>query len=302
MNPISKGRVRLNLLTMVLNAENLYHPFQDSSFGIFTRDEYLLENTKGQLIEDINLFYQPVQIPLVAIIFLIVKLLVLIAGEFLQFKVYQLITKERGILKDVGRLVVVTQMIFWPFWVSFASSTDFIHPMNQVVGQWFCDFGYIVFYFLGNIIIFHSFIVALMRYFFIVHETKVNDYGKEKVESIFLILSICFPLIVVTWKGLEGADLNAMSFINKCYGKHHRVFLVETSTLDVVKRNFCGLETYEIEDSFSNVVAISSQFSCIVVESIMIIIGLNIVEGFIYIRIFVHINRYIQGWFWYTYL
>ena len=270
---------------MVFNAENLYHPFELSSFGI------LIRNQKGQIIEDVNLFHQPVQTPIIAIIFFILKVLILIVGEFLLFKVHRLITKERGILKDVSKLFIVTQMIFWPFWVSFASSTDFIHPMNEVVGQWFCDSGYVLFYFLGNIIISHSFIVALMRYIFIVHRAKVNDYGKEKIEKIFLFLSICLPLIVAIWEGLEGAELDAMSFINKCYGKHHRVFLIETSTLNVVKRNFCWLENYETTHSFSNLVAMLRQISCTAVRSIMIIMGLNIVEGFLYIRIFVHINR-----------
>merc|ERR1712150_145261 len=87
-----------------------------------------------------------------------------------------------------------------------------------------------------KIVLYNSVIAAFMRYFFIIHEPKVESYGKEKVKRIFLYISVILP-VFVTILMLVAASPRT-SFINKCYGLDHKVFLVETSTLDVLQRKF----------------------------------------------------------------
>ena len=92
---------------------------------------------------------------------------------------------------------------------------------------------------------FHSCLSATMRYYFIVHTEKVNSFGKERVKNIFLVLSILIPLVVTIWKAIDGSEVDAMSFINKCYSRQHKVFLIETLTVNVFKKSFCEVEGYD---------------------------------------------------------
>ena len=276
---------------MFLKAWNLYHPYLMEFFGISGPDVMNKSILKFEAVEDINLYHQPLHMPWIAITFSGIKLLVLIAGEYLQIKVYHLMKKERNIVTNITQLFVVTQMIFWPFLFLFSGSTDFFHPMNELVGQWYCNIASFFFWLLAYVILSHSFIVATMRYFFILHREKVDKYGKEWVQQMFLALSVGLPLFMAIWDELEGTELDAMSFINKCNGKHHQVFLIESSTLNVVKRNFCAFEDYDTTGLMAKILALLRQCSCVTNKIVQLLIGFNITEGFLYYKIFTHINR-----------
>ena len=276
---------------MFLKPVNTYHPFTDSYFGIFLKDLVDQDNVIGLVIEDINLHYQPVQKPLVALIFLAIKIFLLVIIEWLQIKVYKLMKKENGIIKSITQLLVCTQMVFWPFWIFFAGLTDFVHPIGDLIGSWFCYSGNFVFRFLGTIILSHSFLSALMRYIFILHREVTQKHGKKKIKNIFFLLSILIPFLVAIWRMIDdisGHDLDPMSFINKCHGKHHRVFLVDTSTLNVAKRNFCAYTDFKTTGFLWKTIR---QISCICNNIVNLIIGLNIVESILFYRILSHINR-----------
>ena len=279
----------------MLNSENLYHPFSNTTFGVFLNNAIVDDSVFGFVIEDVNLYYQPLQHPLIAVVFIALKLIILVAGGYLHVKVYRLMKQENGLLKNVTLLFVCCQMMFWPFVMIFSAITDFIHPMSEVAGQWFCHTGSFIFYFLGNIITSHSFIAALMRYFFIVHREMVNGYGREKAKRLFLVISVMLPLFMAAWEVVDGTELDSMSFINKCNGKHHKVFLLETSTSNVARRNFCGFEDYDNSVGISSQIgSIIHRISCVANRVIMLIMGLNVSEGVLYCLIWSHIYRYVR--------
>ena len=280
---------------MYLTTQNTYHPFTNASFGVFTPHNTNIDILNGETLKDIDLYHQPLHVPWIAIVFSGMKLLLLFAGEFLQIKVYSLMKKQKGILKRITQIFVITQMIFWPFLFIFSGSTDFFHPMNELAGQWYCSIGSFFFWFLAYTILSHSFVAAAMRYFFILHREKVDKYGKERVQQVFLALSVGIPLFLATWNELEGTELDAMSFINKCNGKHHQVFLIESSTINVAKRNFCAFEDYTTTGVVSEIMALLRQCSCVTNRIVQLLIGFNITEGFLYYKIFSHVNRYISN-------
>ena len=267
------------------------NPIINYSIALFLEAYEEDDIVREEILKDINLYYQPLQIPWIAVTFFILRLTLLVAAEYLQFKVYNLMKREKGLVKNVTQLFVLTQMIFWPFWLLFASSTDFFHPMNELVGQWYCDIGSFLFWFLAYIIAFHSFITALMRYFFIIHQEKVEKYGKEKIRKIFFALSVCLPLVLAIWNDLDGNELDAMSFINKCNGRHHKLFLIDTSTLNVVKRNFCIFENYDSSGLLSQFWSSFLKVSCFTNKLVQLMIGFNITEGILYYKILSYKTR-----------
>ena len=283
---------------MILYEKTFFHPFTKSSFG-FLHVEKNWENNgseeyTGSQIQDINLFYQPVQDPMIGLAFFAVRTLIVFLGEYIHIKVFNLMKKENGLIKDVARLFTIMQMIYWPFWLIFSTTTDFIHPLNKVFGEWYCFMGWFIHWSCWTYISFHSFIVAIMRYIFIVHNSKVNAYGGEKAKRIFFFLSIAIPVFLIIWGIIELPDrpVDPTSFINKCYGKHHKKFLIDTSTLNTVKSGFCEFGRYdEFKGPVYSIIATIKRIFCISKAILYIVMGFNICEGFIYYRTLKHISR-----------
>ena len=276
---------------MIIDRKYLYHPFNESEFGIFHTDAVDESLMIGEILENINLYHQPVEDPLIATIFLLIKLCLVIAGEYLFFKVFELMKKEKGILKEITQLLMCIQSFFWPFCLFFTDTAAFIYPMKDVLGEWYCYFGKFLFYFLAHIIISHSFIAALMRYIFVIHQDEANFYGKEKIKRFFLFLSVFLPLLGALWEMLDGVELDGMSFINRCHSKHHQVFLIESSTINVAKRNFCAFDFNQTKGAWNKILALIGRIFCIANTIVQLTMGLNVAEGFLYFKILRHTNR-----------
>ena len=112
-----------------------------------------------------------------------------------------------------------------------------------------------------------------------------------------MYLTFIIPLLVVIWEGTNGSDSDVLSVVNKCYGKDHKVFLIETSTSEVFKSKFCEYDGYDDQDGgsvYNKLFAIFRRFSCVANKVVLIIMSVNIAEGTIYFRLLSHINRYLK--------
>jgi len=268
-----------------------------SFFGVFIDDITHSVNSTPYIFEDVDLFYQPVETPLVASLFFLVRSILFFISEFINVKIFLQLKKETCLINDVARVFTCTQMVILPFWLLYNTSTDFFHPMNEIIGNWFCTLGWFSIHLCGTIIAFHSFVVALMRYLFIVHDRKIENFGKKKAKKVIMYLTFIIPLLVVIWEGTNGSDLDVISVVNKCYGKDHKVFLIETSTSEVFKSKFCEYDGYDDQDggsAFFKIVAIFRRISCIANKVVMVIMSVNIAEGIIYFKLLSHINRYLK--------
>ena len=272
--------------------EHLYNKFENSYFGFLISPVSEKYDHGGLTVENIDLYYQPTQDPMIGVIFFALRLPLVISGLIINMKVLRLMKQEKGLVMDVTSFFAIVQMMFWPSWWLFTTSTDFIHPLNIVLGEWFCHLGSFFIHLGMYIISFHSLVVAMMRYFFIIHQDKVDKHGREKVKRIFFWLSFIIPLVIVTIQEIEKNELDMFSFINKCYGKHHEVFLIETSTRDVFKRNFCEFESYELGNSMSYVLNGFRRASCIIRTTTLLLTSFNISEAIIYFVLFAHMIRY----------
>ena len=128
--------------------------------------------------------------------------------------------------------------------------------------------------------------------FFIVHNERVQLIGKQKVKKYFHVLSILVPLLITLWKAIDGSELDSFSMFNKCYGKHHRTFLVETSTINVFKKNFCNMPNYHNMNGYLEViVAITKNILCLTSTCTILLFGSNLTEGIIYYLLFSYMNK-----------
>ena len=300
-NSLNKSQTRYSIKSLItpaatpnmfLDIKNTYHPFSDSQLGIYISEKFTDEIASRFVLENVDLYYQPVQDPEIGIAFFFSRLIFIVAGLFVQGKVFAMVKTENGLVTEVTKLNIATMMIAGPFWLAFITSADFIHPLNEVIGEWFCVVGWVTIVLSWEIMFFNSFIVAVMRYIFIIHDEKVKIYGKQKARKIFLLLSFLIPFLLVVLIAIENSELHVISFINKCYGVDHKVFLADTSTLPVAKHNFCEFNAYEGTDFYGNALSILRRTVCIAKTIVFLFMGFNFFEGIIYYKIWSHINRY----------
>ena len=273
---------------MNLASHNFYHPFENSSLGFLLNDGLLPADVNaGEVLDKVNLYYQPLETPSVAIMIFIVKVIVICIGEVVGTKLLACLKKEKSITNNVTKLFIISQMILHPILHILELIINTMYPVNEVIGNWFCFLDWLLWGVFMRIGLNNSFICALIRYFFIVHEEKVNHYGKTNVKRWFLYFSLAMPFIQFTLQALGSSP--RLSFVNKCYGTDHQKFLIETSTLNIFKSRFIKLEEPYVDINF--LLEIGKRICKIIEATLFLIMGFNLTEVFLYYEIFTKIER-----------
>ena len=272
---------------MFFKQESFYHPFT-KSFLSFGATEYSGENVTLSILQEIDLYYQPVEETVTGISYLAIEIILAVFSVFIQIKVFCLAKKEQGILREVTQIYLLSCLICLPFML-FVHATDFIHPLNEIFGQWICTLMRFTLYLQINIVTYHSFVVAMLRYCFIVQEEKVQRYGKEKTKKLFIVSSILIPLLIVGWGFIENSEIDPVRYINRCNGIDHKFFLASTTNLNpYISLNLINSNS---EDLFGKFLEIIKTTSFILKTFFNVLLALNLTEGFLYYKIFSHINR-----------
>ena len=274
-----------------------YHPFVNSSFGIlmFDNDSNIPKNEEsGFIVYDVNLYYQPLEHPLIAVSFFAIKLLFIIIGVMLCTKILRVVKREPSIDTHIMKIFCWTQITLHPILIFFDLTINLIHPINAVIGDWYCSFGWLLYSFSTKFVLNYSFFAALMRYFFVIHNDAVNTYGKEKFKRHFLHFSLIACVFGVIVEGIDNRELSRLSFINKCYGKDHKVFLIESSTLHVLQRKFWEIESdafVKYGEILDHLISTVLRVIRMVKNSIFLLTGFNVMEGILYFKVFLHMQR-----------
>ena len=272
------------------NKVNTYNPFTKSLLGLSFSSNFSNENYSYSLLDNLDLYHQPLDNFGTAISIFVVRLLYLILGQLVLYKLFKMVRKENGLVNEVTQFYCIVMITTYPTLLLFETITDFIHPLKNIMGQWVCSLMRVVFYTIFNVVIFQSFVVALMRYCFIVHEEKVKSFGKKKTKNVFLFLNTFFPCLFIVWGFIQNEELDAFKWINSCYAIDHKVFLAELINETPGKHLFCVFD--KIDGKYEYMLTLISYISCMTKQVILILFGMNVFEGLIYYKIFSHITRY----------
>ena len=276
----------------MITDRNLYdQPYEKSYLGFFVEAKKLQEIfTVPSTFEDITIYYQPLQSHAFIIGLLVIRVTLVLLAEYVQIKAYAAIKRENGLVTNVAKLYLIVLMIAGPYWLIYTTTIELIYPVHIIIGDWFCIGGQFIGYLLFFICAVHSFIVASLRYLFIVHENKVTSYGKQKVQKLFFILGVVVPILLMIWGEHISSELDTMSFNNKCKGLDVKIFLIESSTANVAKRNFC--EYGGFAEAFNGGILDTLRYiSCIIRQCVILIVCFNLTEGFIYYLTVSHMIR-----------
>ena len=287
---------------MMKERYHFYHPFTKSSIGILlvnSTDHVLKETPSVILFDDVDLYYQPLEHPIIAVVLFFIKLFFITIGIILCSKVLIMVKKNPSIDSEALMVFCWIQILFQPTLVLFDLTVNLIHPVDEIIGTWFCSFGSLFYSFSTKFVLNHSFFSALMRYIFIFHNDGLRKFGIERFKRYFLYLSLMICFFGVFVDGIDARDLSRLSFINKCYGKDHKVFLIESSTLNVIKRKFWtveGLAAFEkYGETWKQIISMLLKVLRLVKSSLLLLTGFNVIEAILYFQIFAFMKRYVTN-------
>ena len=276
---------------MCVTKKHFYYPYLETDLVLLSNENIFHGNHSLFLVSDIDLYFQPVEETFKGIIYLIIGLFITIVGEIIQFKLLKMVKHENGLVKEVTQFFCISSIIMYPILFLITSATDFLHSLDELFIKWFCPTIWVMHFIFLNIFTSHSFFVAIMRYFFIIHEEKVEKYGKQKIKRIFFSLYLLLPSMMVIFSVIERPEWDPFLYINTCYGRDHILFLKDIEPLDVLNPYFCGSDDIKNDGMIENGIAIIKKILCISKLALSVLMGFNISEGLIYWRIFKHMKR-----------
>ena len=205
----------------------------------------------------------------------LLSLIICVCGIFLNYKISKKLKEERkkrplgkrgNVVEPIMRWFVILQIIYWPlqllfFWVHVNSIIAI-----ELVPWWLCSL-MAASVFLGRLIIaYNSFFVALVRYMYIVHEIKTNQWNFETIGRLSQAGSIMVPTLL---SFLMITTFDSTLLWNQC---------------DSSKRIIVNLVWEYLPDSLVHAIGMISLL-------IQMIVFLNIPEAFLYFKIFSVIKR-----------
>ena len=208
-------------------------------------------------------------------------------GIFLNYNFLKKLNLERrnkplgrkgNVIEPIMRWFCVVQILYWPYYLlMFWSFYNNIMFEGISFPSWICQ-PYVASILLGRTIIaYNSLFVALIRYVYIVHERKANQWDFEKVGRRFQIASIAAPALGVFLAGFTLDMRSALWHWNYSTNANRSQCAMIAPVLISFTLEF-------IPKLLADALGTASL-------AIIIIIYLNLAEGYLYLRIFQRVKR-----------
>ena len=219
------------------------------------------------------------------------QVLLYAVGSYIQVKIVSTCRRERDKTWKITITNSIVLMIFFFFAITFETITEHLPVLSQYTGDWICYLAAFVYTYGSYIIGFHSFVVSLMKYFIIVHYEKVTRFGEERFERVLFLTTMIHPLLL-SIPTVLFYDFETFSAVTGCFGLKEKVLeQYNTSNGNMERMFLCKLNDGNNQDAISYVLYILKQCFCAVKLVWVLIFSCNIVEGFLYYKIFKKMRR-----------
>ena len=209
----------------------------------------------------------------------LLSFMISICGFFLNYKLLKRLKLERknkpigrkgNVIEPIMRWFLVIQIAYWPY--QFLMYSRVIDVTGIVMFPFLCPFFFWMIVLGRTIIAYNSVFIAAIRYVYIVHERKANQWDFEKIGRRFKIASICTPIF----------HMIIFSFTLRKSGSEG--IIPRTKHCSKLASLLINFTSQFISDPFADVIAI-------ICGTILAVVYLNLVEIYLYVRIFQTIKR-----------
>ena len=197
----------------------------------------------------------------------------------------RLLGRKGNVVEPIMSWFCVFQIIYWPYYlVQLWILSNGIIPPDCMNGWWCPATVYSITF--GRIIIgYNSLFVAFIRYLYIVHHQKSNQWEFERVAKIFQISSFVIPLainVIDLFTNSHQSWLQNMSKFTECVAFSHGVNSTE---------NFKMPKALTVEWTMNYLPEWILNSVYYVLGFIQVIVLFNILEGVLYFQIHRSIKR-----------
>ena len=220
----------------------------------------------------------------------IVQSIAYIAGFFVNVKVISVCSRNRDTKTwqiHIAQSIINT--IFFGFDIPFVTISNALPHLSRYTGEWFCYMASFIVNYEVYFLVTNSFLIAVMKYIYIVHWDKAMRFGHDKIQRIFLIIAIVFPCLNATVVTLTK-DFDSYKAIKSCFG----IPVKQTNSRNGVweKLFLCNLiyaDTSNADES--RILYILIQIICVSKSLLAYFFSTNLPEAFFYYKIFKKMRR-----------
>ena len=209
-------------------------------------------------------------------------LVIVVCGVFLNYKLHKILKIQKksrpfgrkgNVIEPIVGWFCLIQMVFWPYQLLLMCGwLNNLIPLSAIPA-WACAASSFLLIVGGTIIAYNSLFVALIRYVYIVYERKANQWDFETVGHRFQIASLSVPI------------LHVLIFISKFDLPSYSHFSTENSQCETLTPMMVMLASKYFPKPLIDVVGL-------IMLATLLAVCLNLVEAFLYFKIFRKIKRY----------
>ena len=175
---------------------------------------------------------------------------------------------------------------------------QYTYPPSEIFGEWFC---FVHEYFVHVTTIYcasFSFFTALMKYWFIVENTRAKNFGSEKGRATFLLLYLTIPIIISTLSSISNGDESSSYVVNSCWSQPisnfntiNRDISHEHGATDILCSNRHYQTSYYLGETVSYYLDPSFRVICGSISIFQALFCSNISELVVYTLVYKYLNR-----------
>jgi hypothetical protein len=212
-------------------------------------------------------------------------------GTYIQLQIISTCRREKDKTWKIDITHSVGIMILFIFSSIFERVTQFFPEFSEYTGTWVCYVAAFIYTLGVYLVAFHSLTVSLMKYIFIVHQTRVMKFGEDKIKNIFFWINILHPLFL-TIPTIYFFDFEAFLSIVSCFDLDEKLAeIYNTSTGNLERMVMCKLNLEGNEELDSPISYTMQQGFCAAKIIWVVALSCNIPEGYCYFRIFRKMRR-----------
>ena len=220
----------------------------------------------------------------------IVQSIAYVVGLFVNLKVISVCLRNRDTKTwqiHIAQSIINT--IFFGFDIPFVTISNALPHLSRYTGEWFCYMASFIVNYEVYFLVTNSFLIAVMKYIYIVHWDKAMGFGHERIQRIFLIIAIAFPCFNATVVTLTK-DFDSYKAIKSCFGMPRKNM---SSRIGVWEKLFlCNLShTGTSNADVSHVLYMFIQIICVSRSLLSYFFSTNLPEAFFYYKIFKQMRR-----------
>ena len=186
-------------------------------------------------------------------------------GLFLQMKIIIVNKKEKCKTWQIHISHAILLTIVYPIDIFFVNALYWFPNIFVITGRWPCYIMIFVHFFGSGAIGLNSLLIAIMKYLFTVHALKSRVFGENIIQKIFFWVNLIHPFVLSTVLMLT-TDSNENREFSKCLNPT----LINLTPDSSMPQTWINL---------------------LIQIGLSMVYGANLIEGFIYFKIFQNMKR-----------